>query len=54
MMLSKMSRVDMEVAILEHDIITDLDKARKMTDEEMRKEIQQWIEAGDETAENVV
>ena len=54
--LDKMTRVDMEVEILNCDELYDfiggdenLDNISKMSDEEMRNRISDWIEEGDET-----
>ncbi len=37
------SRVDLEVVILEEDILTDLDAASAMSDDELRGAVRAWV-----------
>ena len=46
--LKTMTRGEMEIEILENDIIKDLNRAQKMSDEEMRQEIMNWLINGNE------
>jgi len=48
--LNKMNRNEMEIEIIKNNILTDLNKALKMTDEEMRSLIYQWILKGSEVS----
>ena len=53
MILARMTRADLEVAILEEEILdvsspAALEAIGRMTDAELRAAVQSWIEAGDE------
>ena len=43
MNIATASRADLEVVILEEDILTDLDAASAMSDDELREVVHAWI-----------
>ena len=53
MMVSKMDRADLEIAIFENDILPCNDSAAleamaALSDDELRAAVNAWVEAGDE------
>ncbi|QSF43499.1 hypothetical protein [Paenibacillus tianjinensis] len=51
MNLAKMTREDLEVAIIENDIVDVMELDDDISTEELRSIVQKWVEGGDECSD---